>query len=351
MPSEEIAAAKRYVEILPTSAAGTRLRVERDAREDDMPLTELAIETVHPEQTHNPDANHIRRSTIIDLTDDEIGWMHDRIGEVRALVDQDFVTELQRTRAALEERRADVVRATGKISDLEVRLAIEGAGRDHAGHQIEVTKQAVADASAQVAKYAAAELEQMEERTVARISAWLRAMPTPLVDVFGIASCIERRDWKNGDPATWSPKIGDDVNAVENMPPSMRRSGTVPGSNRRGTVVGSKPGQRWVVAWHGSDVTECTAHEIQPVRASAPVSLLDYEARMDELLADAGLSPDARAAGLAALARDVRGTAWNDQASGLELARRIEGWVDRSADLVRGMDELASVGRIATRDR
>lgn len=88
---------RRYVEILPLPEVGdgSRLRVERDAREEDHPLIEVAIEQVLPEQMLNPDARHIRRGTVVTIAEGELGWVHERLGEVCALVDGSSADEMQ----------------------------------------------------------------------------------------------------------------------------------------------------------------------------------------------------------------------------------------------------------------
>lgn len=78
----------------------------------------------------------------------------------------------------------------------------------------------------------------------------------------------------------------------------------------------------------------------------APVSLADYERAFADALTDSTLTSEARSAYLWMLARDVRRAQWRDASAGAKLAARIEASIDRSVDLLSGLDTLVAAGRV-----
>ena len=58
---------------------GVRLRVEREPGE----LTEIAEEKTLPERVMRPDANNVTREEVLWLTEEDLCWLHDTLGELR----------------------------------------------------------------------------------------------------------------------------------------------------------------------------------------------------------------------------------------------------------------------------
>lgn len=95
---------KRFVRIRPDlGAPGYRLRVEREPGE----LTEIAEEKTLPERVTRVDANIVDREEVLWLTEEDLCWLHDTLGELRAPSAEAIVsyTDASRVDAKPKKRR------------------------------------------------------------------------------------------------------------------------------------------------------------------------------------------------------------------------------------------------------
>jgi hypothetical protein len=82
----------RFVRILACDRkTGERLRLEQLA---DSALC-LACESVHPEQIDNPDANHYVTHELIELSIDQLRWLHQVTGELLSTLELAEATHVE----------------------------------------------------------------------------------------------------------------------------------------------------------------------------------------------------------------------------------------------------------------